>query len=158
MWSLERDSVSIKEELKHELQDAMRTHDRNRADVVRQIVTDVARALKAPGFTGEEDDALYRTVIGSYAKKMSKALPEYERVGRGDSEAADKLRYEVDYLGRWLPKTRSEDELAALVDAAIQATGAADMKAMGQVMGYLRKAHSDIDGATASRLVKARLG
>jgi len=149
--------VSIKDELQQELAEALRSKDRNRADVVRQITTEVAKTMKAPGFEGEEDDALYKKTIGSYAKKMTKALAEYERVGQGESEAASKLRFEVDYLGRWLPKALSEDEIAALVDEAVQAVGATDMKGMGQVMGHLKKAHPDLDGATASRLVKARL-
>ena len=150
--------MSIKDELHAELKDAMRTHDRNRVDVVRQITSEVARALKAPGFDGEEDDALYQATIAAYAKKMSKAVAEYERLGQAESEVAAKLEYEVGYLARWLPKALSEAELRALVDAAVEAVGATDMKGMGQVMGHLKQTHPEIDGATASRLVKARLG
>lgn len=150
--------MSIQSELNDELKDAMRGRDRNRTDVLRQITTEVQRAVKAPGFEGEADDALYRTTIASYAKKMGKALVEYERLGQGESEAAAKLKFEVAYLGRWLPKALSEGELAALVDAAVEELGATDMKAMGQVMGHLKQAHPEIDGAVASRLVKARLG
>jgi uncharacterized protein YqeY len=50
--------VNIKEELSAELKDVMRAHDRNRLDVARQIDTEVARAVSAPGFTGEADDEL----------------------------------------------------------------------------------------------------
>lgn len=149
--------MSIKDELHDELTDAMRSHDRNRVDVVRQITTEVAKALKAPGFEGEADDDLHKKTISAYAKKMSKALAEYERLGQGESETAAKLKFEVEYLGRWLPKALSEDELAALVDAAVVELGATDMKSMGQVMGHLKKTHPEIDGAVASRLVKARL-
>ena len=148
--------MSIKDELRDELTDAMRAHDRNRTDVVRQIRTEVQRAVKAPGFEGDEDDDLYTRTISGYAKKMRKALAEYERLGQGDSGAAAKLKYEVEYLARWLPKALSEDELAALVESAVDELGASDMKAMGQVMGHLKKAHPEIDGAVASRLVKAR--
>ena len=66
-------------------------------------------------------------------------------------------RVEAIVTGRWLPKPLSEDELVALVDAAIQDVGASDMKGLGQVMGYLKKRHPEIDGATASRLAKTRL-
>ena len=132
--------MSIKDELNDELKEAMRSHDRNRTDVVRQISTEVARAVKAPGFDGEADDALYRQTIVSYAKKMGKALVEYERLGHGESEAAAKLKFEVEYPGRWLPKGLSEAELAALVDATVEELGATDMTAMGQVMGHLKRA------------------
>ena len=109
--------MSIQSELNDELKDAMRGCDRNRTDVLRQITTEVQRAVKAPGFEGEADDALYRTTIASYAKKMGKALVEYERLGRGESEAAAKLKFEVAYLGRWLPKALSEGELTYSVNA-----------------------------------------
>lgn len=149
--------MSIREELSAELKDAMRSHDRNRVDVIRQINAEIDRAVTAPGFKGEADDALYRETIAAYAKKMAKALTEYEGYGERGADAAAKLRFEVDYLGRWLPRAPSEEELAAFVDAAIEKVGATDMKAMGQVMGVLMKEHEGLDGAAVNRLVRARL-
>ena len=149
--------MSIKDELNDELKDAMRAHDQNRTDVVRQIKTEIARALKAPGFAGEADDDLYRTIISSYAKKMVKALGEYERLGDRGAEVAAKLRFEVEYLSRWLPKAPSEEEVAGFVDAAVLELGATDLKTMGQVMGYLMKRHTGLDGTMVSRLVRTRL-
>ena len=75
--------MSIKGELSVELKDAMRAHDRNRLDVVRQINTEIARAVSAPRFTGEPDDELYRKTIAAYSKKMGKALADYESYGIG---------------------------------------------------------------------------
>ena len=150
-------SATIKDELHDELKDAMRTQDRNRIDVIRQITTEVGRATKAPGFTGDVDDALYRKTIASYAKKMGKALAEYRKLGDRGAENAAKLQFEVDYLARWLPKALSETEVATLVDAAVTELGVSGMSAMGQVMGHLKKQHPDLDGALASRLVKAKL-
>ena len=85
--------MTIRDELQDELKDAMRTHDRNRSDVVRQINSEVSRAVKAPGFKGEADDELYRKTISSYAKKMSKALTDYESYGDRGAQAAAKLRF-----------------------------------------------------------------
>jgi uncharacterized protein len=149
--------VSIKDELSDELKDAIRAHDRNRMDVIRQISSEIARVVTAKGFEGEADDDVYRTTIASYVKKMGKALTEYEGYGDRGADASAKLRFEVDYLGRWLPKSLPEDEVAALVDAAVQELGATDMKAMGQVMGHVMKQHSGLDGSMVSRLVRARL-
>ena len=149
--------MSIKDELSDELKDAMRTQDRNRIDVIRQINTEVGRALKVRGFKGEADDALYRKTIAGYAKKMGKALVEYASYGERGSEAAAKLQFEVDYLQRWLPKALSEAEVVRFVEAAVEELGAVDMKAMGQVMAHLKKHQPELDGAMASRLVRARL-
>ena len=149
--------MTIRDELQDELKDAMRTHDRNRSDVVRQINSEVSRAVKAPGFKGEADDELYRKTISSYAKKMSKALTDYESYGDRGAQAAAKLRFEVEYLGRWLPKAVSAEEIAVFIDTAVQELDASDMKAMGRVMGHLMKEHPGLDGSTVSRLLRARL-
>jgi uncharacterized protein YqeY len=149
--------VSIKEELSVQLKDAMRAHDRNRLDVVRQINTEIARARSAPGFTGEPDDELYRKTIAAYSRKMGKALADYESYGDRGAEAAAKLRFEVEYLGRWLPKAPSAEEIATFVDESVQEIGATDMKSMGQVMGHVMKQHPGLDGSVVSGLVRARL-
>ena len=149
--------MSIKGELSVELKDAMRAHDRNRLDVVRQINTEIARAVSAPRFTGEPDDELYRKTIAAYSKKMGKALADYESYGDRGAEAAAKLRFEVEYLRRWLPKAPSAEEIATFVDEAVQEIGATDMKSMGQVMGHVMKQHPGLDGSVMSGLVRARL-
>ena len=73
--------MSIKDELAAELKDAMRSGDAARRNVIRQVETEVTVARSAPGFSGEVDDDLYRTVISSYVKKMRKAVEEYRHVG-----------------------------------------------------------------------------
>ncbi len=149
--------MSIRDELHDELKDAMRAPDRNRIDVVRQIKTEIGRAVTAPGFKGEADDELYRKTIAAFAKKMGKALAEYESYGDRGAEAAAKLRFEVEYLERWLPKAPSTEQVASMVETAVQELGAADMKAMGRVMGHVMKQHPGLDGSVVSRLVRARL-
>jgi uncharacterized protein YqeY len=149
--------MTIKEQLSVELKNAMRARDRNRLDVIRQINTEIARSLSAPGFTGEPDDELYRKTIAAYSKKMGKALGDYESYGDRGAETAAKLRFEVEYLGRWLPKAPSAEEITTFVDKAVQEIGATDVKAMGQVMGHVMKQHPGLDGSVVSVLVRARL-
>ena len=73
--------MAIHDELAAELRDAMRTRDRRRMDVIRQVETELARARTEAGFHGEVDDALYRRVIAAYTKKMDKARLEFEAAG-----------------------------------------------------------------------------
>ena len=61
--------MTIQDELRSELKDALKTSDRNRKDVIRSIETEVSRAKSEPSFEGDIDDDLYRTVIASYVKK-----------------------------------------------------------------------------------------
>jgi hypothetical protein len=149
--------LSIKQDLADELKAAMRERDRNRIDVIRQINSEIERAVTAPGHDGTADDELYTAIITAYAKKMGKALAEFEGYGDRAAEAAAKLRFEVDFLSRWLPESLSEDELKAIVDATVEELGVTGMSAMGQVMGAIMKKHDGLDGTTVNKLVRARL-
>ncbi len=150
--------MRIHDELQAELKDAMRTGDKPRVNVIRQIESEVSLARTAPGFSGDVDDALYLEVIASYVKKMDKARREYETTGeRGEAHAA-KLAYEVEYLSGWLPEQLSEDETRRLVKVAMAELGVTDPKQAGRVVGAVMKSGEAVDGATVSRLVREELG
>lgn len=149
--------MSIRDELGAELKDAMRSKDRARRDVIRQVETEVSIVRSAPGFRGEVDDALYASVIASYVKKMDKARREYENAGERGRVQADKLAFEIDYLSRWLPSKLGEDETRALVRAAIEELGVDDPKMSGRVIGHVMKSGAEVDGSLVSRLVSEEL-
>jgi uncharacterized protein len=147
--------MSIQEELKAELKDAMRSRDQNRLDVVRAVESEIKLARTAPGFQGEVDDALYLQIIGTYCKKMDKARLEYEGLGERGKPLAQKLAFEVSYLGRWLPKKLGEDETRALVEQAVAELGITDPKQMGKLVGHLMKTRKDdLDGALVNRIAR----
>lgn len=149
--------MSIKEELSAELKDAMKAQDRPRRDVIRQIETEVSIARSSPGFKGSADDDLYRRVIGSYVKKMTKAREEYAAAGDRGKAQADKLDFEIEYLSRWLPRTLGEAETRALVRGAIDELGADDPKMAGRVIGHVMKSGEELDGSLVARLVGEEL-
>jgi uncharacterized protein YqeY len=151
--------MPIHEELTAELKDAMKARDRARLDVIRQIETEVSKAKTEPGFTGEVDDALYRSVITAYSKKMDKARDEFAALGERGTEAVAKLTFELEYLSRWLPQGLSEDETREVVRIAIKELRASDAKQLGQVVGHIMKnGPKGVDGATVKRLVGEALG
>jgi hypothetical protein len=150
--------MSIHDELQAELRDAMKARDRNRLDVIRQIESEVSRARSEPGFKGEIDDALYRSVIAAYVKKMDKARDEFRAAGERGQDAVAKLTFEIDYLGRWLPSTLDEDQTRQVVEIAIKELRASDPKQAGQVIGHIMKnGPLGVDGALVSRLVREAL-
>lgn len=150
--------MSIHDELSAELKDAMKSGDRPRINVIRQVETEVTMAKTAPGFRGDVDDDLYTGVITSYVKKMDKARREYEELGDRGRDNADKLAYEVGYLARWLPTMLSEDDTRVLVRTTISEMGVTDPKQAGRVIGAIMKAGSDVDGAAVNRIVREELG
>lgn len=150
--------MSIKDELRNELKEAMRGRDQARLDVIRQVESELSVARTAPGFSGEVDDALYLQVIAAYVKKMDKAATEYEALGERGREMAEKLRFEVRYLTRWLPQKLSVEETRALIRKAMSDQGLTDPKQAGKLVGLLMKEHRDrLDGALANRLAREEL-
>ncbi|MDH3498555.1 MAG: GatB/YqeY domain-containing protein [Acidimicrobiia bacterium] len=150
--------MSIKDELDAELKNALRARDRARLDVIRQIHTEVTRAMAEPGFSGDADDALYQLIIRGYTKKMDKARAEYESYGERGAAMAAKLAFETEYLGRWLPAAASADDVRALVEAAVADLGVDDPKQAGRVIGHIMKSNPGIDGAAVNATVREVLG
>jgi uncharacterized protein YqeY len=150
--------MSIQDELGTELRDAMREGDHRRREVIREIETLVSRRRSEPGFAGTVDDELYLSVISGFAKKMEKAAVEYDGLGERGVDMAAKLRWEVEYLSRWLPTKLSEDETREAVRAAVAELGVDDPKMAGRVVGHLMKSMGGtLDGGLVNRLVREEL-
>ena len=151
--------MTIQTQLADELKDAMKSQDKPRRDVIRQVQTEIATTRSQPDFAGEIDDAFYQKVIGSYVKKMDKSRAEYADLGERGAEMAAKLAFEVEYLSQWLPKKLGEDETRSLVLAVIADLGVAgDAKAFGRVIGEIMKKHGkDVDGGLVNRLIREEI-
>lgn len=151
--------MGIRDELRTELRAAMREKDQARLNVLRAVETEVSNVKSAPGFEGEVDDALYLQVVTAYAKKMAKGIEAFEGGGERGQAQADALRFEVDYLSRWLPKLLDEAATRKLVQDTITELGVSGAKNVGRVMGAIMKTHKgQIDGGLVSKLAKELLG
>ena len=66
------------------------------------------------------------------AKRRREAAEAFAAAGRVEQASAE--RAEGDILDAYLPAQLSDEEIAAIVTAAIEGSGASGMGAMGQVM------------------------
>ncbi len=148
--------MSIASDLAAELKDAMLNKDSRRRDVIRQVQTEITLARSEPGYDQSKDDEVVQGVIESYSKRMQKSIAEYEGYGERGADMADKLKFEVEYLSRWMPQKLDEAATRSLIEAKIAELGVAgDEKAAGRVTGMIMKAHKDdVDGALVNRLVR----
>jgi uncharacterized protein YqeY len=89
-------------------------------------------------------------------KQRRDSEKQYRDAGRDD--LADQEAREIDVLQEFLPAPLTHQELAGLVDAAVSASGATGMQAMGAVMAKLKpQVQGRADMGAVSQLVKARL-
>jgi len=144
------------ERVKSDLTGAMRAGDRPRVDALRLVLSALQRAEKAVP-AGDFSEADAQAVLRRERKQRLEAAESYRAAGRDDRAAAELA--DVPIIEAYLPAALSEAELAALVDAAIEETGAESMRDMGRVMGAVTaRGEGRVDGAAAAALVRSRLG
>jgi uncharacterized protein YqeY len=147
--------VSVKNQLRDDMKQAMRSGDKARLGVVRMALAAIQQREVDERI--ELDDAGVLGVIEKMIKQRRESVEQYRSGGRQD--LADKESAEIEVLSAYLPEPLGEAELAALVDAVVAETGASSMKDMGKVMAELRnRAQGRADMAVLSAQVKSRLG
>ena len=132
----------------------MRAGDTTTRDAVRYILSAVKNAeIDARGSSAPADiDAALRRL----GKQLSDAIEQYQTAGRQD--LADHEAAQLTVLKRYLPAELSDEELHALVSAAIAETGASGPKDMGRVMPVaIARAAGRADGRRISAAVKDAL-
>lgn len=102
------------------------------------------------------DEAQQIQVVQKEAGKFKESAEAFAKANREDK--ASELNQCVELLTALLPAKLNESAYPELVAKAIEATGATNMKEMGQVMGQLKKDHgAALDMKLASAQVKAAL-
>ncbi len=102
------------------------------------------------------EDAEMIPLIQKQVKMRQESIDTYKKAGR--EELASKEAQEKAILETYLPKGFTDEELAAIVKAAIQQTGAIAPADMGKVMKeVLPKVQGRADGSKISQLVNSLL-
>jgi uncharacterized protein len=140
--------------LKDAQKDAMRAKDKQRLNPIRMVLAAIKQREIDEQIT--LDDAGITSVIVKLVKQRRDSYTEYKDAGRDD--LADIEANEITALEAFLPQQLSEEEIIALIDAAIADTNAAGMQDMGKVMGIIKsKAEGRADMGKISGLIKQRL-
>lgn len=122
--------MSIKSQLNESMKDAMRSGDEVRKRTVRMALAAVKQAEVDKRL--ELDDMAVLNLLQKEVKNRREALEEARKANRPDLAEANEA--EIRVLEAFLPKSMPEEELRALVQAAITETGAASPADMGKVM------------------------
>jgi uncharacterized protein len=146
----------LKKRLRADLNDAMRARDQVRMRTLRMALTSIRNEEVAGASARDLTDDEIVKVLTREARKRREAAEAFSAAGRSDQAAAERAEGEV--LAGYLPAQLSDDELAALVDAAITETGASGMAGMGQVMKTVTPSVAGrADGARVAAEVRRRL-
>lgn len=144
----------LKQQLTDDMKAAMKAGDKPRLSVIRLV--NAAIKQREVDERIELDDEQVLAVLDKMVKQRRDSVTQYKDAGR--DELAAQEEFEIGIIQEYLPAALSEEEIAALVDEAIAATGASGMQGMGQVMGVLKpKLQGRADMGAVSALVKQKL-
>jgi uncharacterized protein YqeY len=146
--------VTIEERLRADLKTAMRARDNVRKSTIRMALAALKNAQVAKNADLTLDEEL--GVVSKEARQLKDAIVEFRRGNRED--LVEVTSAQVSILEQYLPQPLGEDEVRALVQAAITETGASSPKQMGQVMRILMpQVRGRADGGMVSQMVRSIL-
>ena len=125
--------MTLRERLQDDTTAAMRSGDALRRDVLRMAQNTMYNIEKAKKVTLSEDEVL--GVLTREVKTRRESVEAFRAGGREDLAAKEEA--EIAILQDYLPAALTEDELGALVDEGVAATGASSARDLGKVMGWL---------------------
>ena len=112
------------------MKDAMRSGDEIRKRTVRMVLAAVKQAEVDKRI--ELDDMAVISLIQKEVKNRRESMEEAKKANRADLIEANEA--EIKVLEVFLPKAMPDEELRAIVQAAITETGASSQADMGKVM------------------------
>jgi uncharacterized protein len=142
-------SVTVAEQVRADMTQAMKAGEKDRVGPLRLVLSELQKAAKEGG-----DDEL--TVLRRERKRRLEAATQFRDGGR--PELADQEESEARLIETYLPAELSDDELEAIVAAAVAETGAREPRDMGQVMKVvMARTGGRADGKRASARVRETL-
>jgi uncharacterized protein YqeY len=147
--------MALKERITEDMKTAMRAAEKERLGTVRLLLAAIKQREVDERIT--LDDGQVLAVIEKMIKQRREAISQFESGGRSDLVAKETT--EIGVLQGYLPAQLTPAEIDALIAEAIAATGAASIKDMGKVMGFVKpKAQGRADMGALSARIKQKLG
>jgi uncharacterized protein len=139
----------IGEQIKTDLQGAMRAGEKERVGALRLVLSELQKAAKE----GADDEL---AVLRRERKRRLEAAGAYRDAGREDLAGGEQA--EAELIGAYLPAELPEEELRAIVERAVRDSGAQSPKDMGVAMKQAMAAvDGRADGKRVSGLVRESL-
>lgn len=145
---------SLKSQITDEMKVAMRAKDKVRLGTIRLMLAEIKRIEVDERIELDDDRVL--AVLDKMVKQRKDSIAQYQAAER--PELAEKEQQETEVIKTFLPQPLSDVEIDAIIEAAIAATDASGMQAMGQVMAIIKpQLQGRADMGAVSGKVKAKL-
>jgi hypothetical protein len=143
--------VSISAKLTDDMKAALKAGNKVELGALRLAVSAIKK--QEIDSRGSLDDAGVIALLGKLIKQGRDAEQQFQAAGR--DELARKEATEIAVYERYMPKALGAEELEALIERAIDSTGASSIKDMGQVMAAIKpEATGRADMAAVSKRIR----
>jgi len=149
--------MSLAEKINNDMKEAMKAKQAERLAAIRAIKSEILLAQTAEGASGELSEETEIKILQKLVKQRKDSADSFKKAGRED--LYEKEIGEIEFIEAYLPEQLSEDELIAMINKAIEQTGASSIKDMGKVIGLVTKeAAGRAEGKVIAQKVKEKLG
>lgn len=146
--------MSLKEQIKNDIKEAMKAKDNARRDALRMLSSAI-KQIEVDERIELDDDAVTKIIL-KQVKQRNDAATQYKEAGRDD--LYDTEMYEITVFEVYLPTQLDDEQLELKIKAIIQNVGATTLKDMGKVMGAASKELQGLaDGKRINECVKKLL-
>jgi len=146
--------MTLNEQIKSDIKDAMRNKQKERRDTLRNIQA-VVKQIEVDE-RREVTDTDMEAILMKYAKQREDAMAQFGDAGRDD--LVQKEKAELIIIKAYLPEQLEDSELETILKEIITSLGATSMKDMGKVMGQAKQTiGSKADGGRINVCVKKLL-
>jgi uncharacterized protein YqeY len=143
----------LKDSLRSDLTDAIRSRDQLRADTLRMVLTSVTTEEVAGTEARQLSDDEVLKVVAKEAKKRREASSAYTDAGRAELAAREDAELAV--IEAYLPAQLGDEEIEALVAEAVAETGATGLPQLGLVMKTVQpRVAGRADGGRVAAIVR----
>ena len=146
--------MTIRDRIQSDTKAAMKQRDRTRVGALRMLGAALKNAEIEAGRPLDEQEE--QTILRRQLKQRDESVEAFRKAGREERAASESAEAEI--VRTYLPEPLSQDELQAIVDRAINETGAKNMKDMGTVINRaMELSEGRAEGRTLSTLARTRL-
>lgn len=148
--------MSLFDQINDDLKSAMKNKEKEKLEAIRAIKSAFLLAKTAEGASDTISPEEEVKIIQKLVKQRKDSAEQYQAQGRQD--LADKELSEAEFIGVYLPKQLTPQELELSLKEIISSVGASSMKDMGKVMGVAsQQLAGKADGKDISAKVKELL-
>ena len=149
--------MSLLENINNDIKLAMKAKQADKLSALRAVKSELLLEQTSAGASETISEEKGIKIIQKLIKQRKDSAEIYKKENRTD--LYEKEIGEIQFLEAYLPEQMNDEELTAIIKAAIDQTGASSMKDMGKVIGIVnQKAAGKAEGKVIAQKVKSLLG